>query len=524
MEFLDGIIQSIGDYTADAILITKAEPFDGEGPEIVWCNRSFEEHSGYTLDEIKGQTPRIMQTSLTSPESRSKIRSSLEKWEPVRIDMLNQKKDGTEFWVELSIMPVADDTGWYRYWVSVQRDVTDRVNREKELQRAREKAEQAARAKDCFMAVMSHEIRTPLNGLMGMLSLIDRNTVDADTADKLSICDESAKNLATLLNDVLDLTKIETGNIELEQQVFDIRDMTGVVDQMMQTFAHNKDIETILDIDGVHSPILTGDPVRLRQIVGNLVSNAVKFTEHGSVSVKLWQDPVEGGENPSVTTLYGSVTDTGTGIPADKLEIIFERFEQVDTSIRREHDGPGVGLAICRQLARKMGGDVTVTSTLGKGSTFDFRVVLGQARQDRRQQPSEGKPVDYDFTEKRVMIVEDHPINQLLVKKLVTNEGMTPTVYPNGAEALEALSEGDDQPDIILCDIHMPILDGYGFVTKLRASAAGQQHSTLPVIAVTADEMAGEKEKCLDLGFTDYVPKPIDKDALFEAIANSLAA
>jgi PAS domain S-box-containing protein len=366
---LGWVVESLAMHTDDAVLITEAEPIGLPGPRIVYCNEAFSRITGYKSQEVVGQTPRILQGPDTDPAHRQVLRDALATWTPIRQEILNYRKDGTPFWVDLSLRPVADEAGFFRYWVGVQRDTTESRAHTAALERALEIANAANEAKLRFIATLNHEIRTPMNGVMGMAALMaDDDLPDAQRA-RLNILRESCGQLMSMIDNVLDFAKDQEGMLPHTAAPFDLRRLCeGVVD-LCRGHAGTKPVVVRLDWCASLPPRVVGDEVRVRQVLLNLLGNAAKFTDRGAVTLSVDATPVDGADHLRLAFI---VRDTGPGIPSAHLEKIFDPFTQADQSPTRAHGGTGLGLPISRSIARRMGGDVTVSSQEGKGSVFTF--------------------------------------------------------------------------------------------------------------------------------------------------------
>lgn len=378
-----------------------------------------------------------------------------------------------------------------------------------DLSLARDAAEAASEAKSAFLATMSHEIRTPLNGVLGMTQAMSMDDLTGPQRERLEVVRESAVALLALLNDVLDLSKIEAGKLDLETIEFDLGEVMRGAHQAFTALANKKGLSFALDSAGAEGVYL-GDPTRVRQILYNLLSNAVKFTEQGEIRV---QADLDGGG------LRLTVTDTGPGIPADKLDLLFAKFTQVDASTTRRYGGTGLGLSICRQLAELMGGGITVQSTVGKGTAFT--VVLPLPRVDEARGPAvlvAPSPTAVDRPLK-VLAAEDNTVNQLVLKTLLHHIGVAPVVVGDGAAALEAWEA--EAWDLILMDVQMPMLDGVGATRAIRdlERQSGRPHTM--IIALSANAMSHQVAGYLDAGMDGHLAKPIEVAKLFEVVQSA---
>jgi signal transduction histidine kinase len=377
---------------------------------------------------------------------------------------------------------------------------------------ARQAAEDANRAKSDFLTVMSHEIRTPLNGVLGMAQAMDLDPLPALQRDRLRVIRESGSALMDLLDDLLDISRIEAGRLLLENQDFDMRAVAEAAHTAFVAEARAKSLSFTLEIDAAAEGLWRGDAARVRQILSNLISNAVKFTHAGAVTVQILR---------SATGLRFEVADTGIGIAPDRVARLFEKFVQADGSATRAYGGAGLGLAICQELCRAMGGAVTVGSAPGHGSTFAVELPL---RQVERPAP---EPIPLDLPRAlsdgtmRVLAAEDNPVNQMVLKAILAQFGLEPTIVENGAEAVRAWESA--HWDIILMDVQMPMMDGPTATMTIRAREAVLGRARTPILAVTANTMAHQLASYRAAGMDDVVPKPLNVTELFTAIAAAVA-
>jgi len=436
--------------------------------------------------------------------------------------------DGRIITGETNGVPVFNPEGELLGYRGVTRDVTERQRAQEEQRQARETAEAADKAKSEFLANMSHEIRTPINGIVGMTSLLldtDLSEEQREYAQTVTTCTQV---LMEVINDILDFSKIEAGKLDLEMIDLDLATVVDEVIRMLSKVAANKHLALIEQIDPAVPRQVRGDPGRLRQVLVNLVNNAIKFTEAGSVTIGVSLD----GENGGDVTVRFEVTDTGIGIPADRQARLFQAFTQADASTTRRYGGTGLGLAICRKLAAMMGGTIGLESEVGVGSTFWFTAVF--KKQIPAAQPEAADPgaaAETGVTTRppaapaggclaaarrgslRILVAEDNPVNQTVVLRFLQKMGFAADAVSTGAQALRAL---EDHPyDLVLMDVHMPEMDGLEATRAIRQSG---RWPGLPVIGLTASAMQGDQDRGLQAGMDDYLTKPVSAHALEQAI------
>ena len=381
------------------------------------------------------------------------------------------------------------------------------------LREERERALEAARAKSTFIAVTSHELRTPMNGLLGMAHALSRSNLEAPQREQVRLMIKSGDNLMQLLNDVLDLSRIEAGKVELIPEPFDLQETVDDIVNAWRDVAVVKNLDLSIRFDAEVPTWIEGDALRVRQVLMNLISNALKFVVEGGVDLHVYAPhaPTSGGQE-----IFFAVRDTGPGVPPEAAGRVFESFTQADGTISRRHGGAGLGLTISRALARQMGGDLTL-APCDTGACFIFSIRAPEAEP---QQAIEATRDDDDsMTSVRVLMAEDNAINQLVVKTMLEATGLSLTVVENGQAALEAMAGGGF--DCVLMDINMPVMDGITALGAIRAGAAGDPN--LPVIALTASTMAGDRERFLKMGFNDHLGKPVKPAALITAIARAVS-
>jgi len=382
---------------------------------------------------------------------------------------------------------------------------------ERELVRGIEAAELAGRAKSEFLANMSHEIRPPLNGILGMTELLASTPLDATQTEYVQTTRSSATHLLGLVNDVLDFSKIEAGRLELEKTTFSLRDVIGEIAAIVRPKIVEKGIDLTVDIASDLRDLFVGDPTRVRQIVLNLVGNAVKFTEEGSITIFVDSQPTATG----ASRVRLAVRDTGIGIPPERASVIFDKFTQADSTTTRKFGGSGLGLAIVRELASLMGGEVSVRSKPGLGSEFSVELMLEPAVESALAAPDAPARADVVAKGLRVLLVEDNAVNRRVCEALLDRLGCSVVSAADGALAVEQVRTATF--DVILMDCQMPVMDGFEATRAIRA-LPGPGRDT-PILALTADALPEVRERCLALGMNDYVTKPISSAQLAAALA-----
>ncbi len=493
------------------VLFTLSRLDDGRYLEV---NDHFVQVSGFSREEVLGRTS--IELGWLLPEERDRLLKRLrEQGHVVGMELRVWAKDGRP--VDCLYHGEIIETREGRQLLSLALDISERKRMEESLKAAKEAAEAASRAKSEFLANMSHEIRTPLNGILGMLQIIKQSALAPDLAEYLSLAAQSGQRLTRLLSDILDLSSIEAEKVAIVERVFSPAAVLKSVQDIFLALGREKGLPLRAALDPATPRYLVGDELRLTQILTNLVGNAFKYTVQGEVSVDLAVQP--GPRAPGCRLLL-TVRDTGIGIPADKIEAIFESFTQADSSKTRSHQGAGLGLSIVKRLVELMGGGITVDSMVGRGTTF-FCTVGCRLPEAGELAPSPAKDPAKDpasVSGLTILLAEDDAMNQMSTKRLLEYGGHAILAVSDGQEALEALARRDF--DLILMDIQMPNMDGLEATRRIRAS--GGRH--VPIVAMTAYAMVGDRERFLEAGMDDYIAKPVDLDELNQVLARVMAS
>jgi PAS domain S-box-containing protein len=511
------------EQSPESIVITNADA------EIEYVNTAFTRVTGYHTDDVVGQNPRILQSERTTADNYDTMWATLSRGDTWKGEFYNRKKNGEEYTEYAFVTPLRQADGTVTHYVAIKEDITEKKRlateldahrhhleelvdqRTHELQEARQHAEAANIAKSSFLANMSHEIRTPLNAILGLTYLLRAEATVGDQ-DRLRKIDNAGRHLLSIINDILDISKIEAGKVELEHHDFNVASVLDHVTSILRESANDKG----LSIDAKTHSVptwLRGDMVRLRQALLNLAGNAIKFTDQGGIKLRalLLEDS---GEDLLVRF---EVEDSGVGIAPDRLERLFQAFEQADLSTTRQYGGTGLGLAITRRLAELMGGDAGAESTPGEGSTFWFSAKLqrghGVLPETETLAEDSEEALRQSRSGARLLLAEDNVINREVALELLHSVGLTVDAAEDGVEALELAAHR--RYDLVLMDLQMPNLDGLQATRALRGLEGWEQ---TPILAMTANAFADDRRACLEAGMNDFIPKPVDPSELFKKL------
>ncbi len=518
------------EQSPEAILITSL------AGEIEYVNKAFELSSGYGRAEVMGQNPRILHSGNTPPETYETMWDALANGETWQGELFNKRKDGTEYTELAVITPIRMDDGTVSQYMAVKKDITERKKNAKELEHyrnhleelverrthelgaARDIAEAANRSKSTFLANMSHEIRTPMNGILGMAHVLRRGDVTAVQAGQLDKIATSGRHLLSIINDILDLAKIEAGRLVLEETDFVLTDVLDGINVLVEDNIRTKGLSLHIDIAGMPQT-LCGDPTRLSQALVNYLGNATKFTEKGDITLKARML----AQTDLGYLLRFEVSDTGIGMTEPQRVGLFAPFQQADSSTTRKFGGTGLGLAITRRIAELMGGEVGVESAPGQGSTFWMTARLGKGKcgaLNIEQKPTENAEdiLLRDHAGAAILLVEDDAVNQEVALEWLRDVGITAAVAFNGREAVR-LAEQNDYA-LILMDVQMPGMDGLEATRVIRAMPG---RANTPILSMTANAFDEDRRACFESGMNDFVPKPMDPDQLYSILLKWLS-
>ena len=493
-------------HATDGVVISGA---DGR---IQWVNPTFAARTGLQPDEVVGRAPGELLVSLGSDTATMRrVAEAVSERQHIRTDVRYKSTSGEPIVVETQMTPILADDGSLSGYIAVERDVSEAKQREAELAEAKAVAEEALQAKTRFLATMSHEVRTPLNGIIGTADLLARTALDRDQTDYVDTLVQSGDALLTIVNDILEMTRLEDGRVDLVEAPFYVAGTIEAVVRLMRPAAEGRGLRIESAVSPELSSHFAGDAGRLRQILLNLTGNAIKFTERGEVRLSVTRS--DDGMIEFV------VTDTGIGIAPDRVEAVFESFAQEDSLTSRRFGGTGLGLTISRMLARTMGGDLVAVSSPGRGSTFTVRLPLRPA--DAAAEP-DSSPVEASRAEllpgSKILVAEDNKANRFLISRFLADAGCEVRFAEDGRMAVEAFA--DERPDVVLMDVSMPVMDGLAATREIRRLE--RDGPPCPILGVTANAFEEDRRRCIDAGMTGFVPKPVRRAEVLAALADAL--
>ncbi|MEI6898331.1 MAG: response regulator [Bacteroidota bacterium] len=482
--------------------------------KIRYANQSFCAMSGYCTDELKG----VVAEDLFMKDKDADRNTILEKhkarqdgqYDAYEVNVTN--RTGESKWWLISGAPMYDDDGIVIGSIGIHLDITLQKDLEFNLTEAKKFAEETAHAKEVFLANMSHEIRTPMNAILGLGKQLLKTPLDSQQESFLKAINTAADNLIVIINDILDFSKIEAGKMPLEKIGFNMKGLCMQVERILSQNAKSKGLDFIIEADETIAPVLIGDPFRVNQVLLNLISNSIKFPEKGNIRLSCHV------LNTTEThqELMISVEDTGIGIDKKYLKSIFQKFTQENVNMARKFGGTGLGMAITQQLVGLMKGTITIDSIKGSGTKIDIRITFPKGQKSDLPVQEKVPANIEELRNKKILLVEDNQINRLVARSILKIYGVQVTEASDGQIAVDLLKSSNF--DIVLMDMQMPVMDGLEATRIIRAEV----NSTIPIIALTANALKGEQDKCMEAGMNDFISKPFDESRLLEVILKYL--
>ncbi|WP_293299273.1 PAS domain-containing hybrid sensor histidine kinase/response regulator [Pedobacter sp. UBA4863] len=480
--------------------------------EITWVNEALEQLIGYSAAELSGKMlGDVLSNDETDRQVILQARAASEHKKSFSIEVLAQKKDGTSIWLAVANTPIINSKNKIERYIELITDITERKQVERDIIQAKEQATQLSEAKEMFLSVMSHEIRTPLNAIIGMTHLLIENDPKPSQTEDLNILKFSGENLLNIINDVLDFTKIETGNLHLEYLPVNLQLLCNDIISSLKVNATKQQNILSLNFDKQIPTLVSADKLRLYQVLMNLLGNAIKFTTNGRVELTVKMQH----ESTTKVDVYFEVKDNGIGIPLDKKDYIFETFTQARADISRKYGGTGLGLAITKKLLKLYQSDIKVDSVEGKGASFSFVIGFDKVTQVETQEKL--RPVVFDG--KRVLIVDDNEINILIAKRILIKWGLVLDFAADGYEAIEKITK--NKYDLVFMDIKMPGITGFETTTIIRGMEE-KYYKTLPIVALTASTLHNEESKFKESGMNGHILKPFNPSEIKKVLAQFL--
>ncbi|MBM7069370.1 ATP-binding protein [Actibacterium sp. 188UL27-1] len=481
---------------------------------IFWVNGAFEQMMGYDLQQVAGRAIEDFVATDTDPAELDRLAQARISRTAQNAQLAHICKGGDRIWLSTNLTPLLDKTGSLMAVVVVQRDVTASKEREAALAQAREHALDVAKAKDAFLATISHELRTPMNAIIATCDMLRETPMTTDQDGHVQMISVAGEALLAIINDVLDFSKLEAGKLDISANPFSPGDCVAGAVQLLTPLADQKGLSLFITLPPDLPKAVIGDDGRLRQVLLNLIGNAIKFTDAGSIQVTVSGQVVDREYRATFT-----VADTGLGISADRIDHVFDAFTQADASISRRFGGTGLGLSIVKRLVQAMGGEVAVHSQMPGGSTFtiDLSFAIAAAQVTAPHQPMAALPASL-----HILVADDNRTNRLLLQRMLEPMGITITQAADGAEAVAAFV--DTPPDLVLMDMSMPEMNGLDATIAIRQYETHAARERCPIIALTANAFAEDRQSCLSAGMDDHLAKPIRKVTLVNAILAQLPA
>lgn len=508
-------LHSAIEQSADMVIITNKYGI------IEYVNSALCQKMGYSKDELIGQPPSIFKSSKTEYTVYQSMWKSLNEKKTWQGRLINLTKAGNEIPISMSATPALDAKGKIFSYVSIQKDITNEVALENKLNSIAEKEKEANRAKSLFLANMSHEIRTPMNAVLGVGQLLKETQLTTEQENALEIFEKAGKNLLQIINDILDLSKIEAGQIVLEKVSFDLLKTAQDAVDIFSVEAAKKDLALTLNCSSsIKNCFYSGDPTRIKQILSNLISNAIKFTKTGGVEIT-----IDTNSTSKKGNFLFSVRDTGIGIQKNRQHLIFDRFSQADSSINRNYGGTGLGLAISKNFVELMSGEIWFESTQNVGTTFYFTLSLEESSQLGLKNTINLNHVDLSTLNKlHLLIVDDSEDNIFLIRNFLKQTPWTIDAAMDGKTAVNMATTGNIKYDLILMDMEMPIMNGVEATELIRTIEKDTAVREIPIVAFTAHAIEEFKSQMIRAGCNDCITKPIKKDTLIKIIIQHTTA
>lgn len=482
--------------------------------EVTWVNEAFEQLVGYSFNELSGK---MLGDFISSPEADYSViqeaRLKAKNKESYVIEIQVEKKDGSPIWLSIANTPIFNDNGNVERQIELVSDITYRKQVEQEILLAKEQAIQLSQAKEMFLSVMSHEIRTPLNAVIGMTYILLDNDPKPSQIEDLNILKFSSENLLNLINDILDFTKIESGNLQLESIPFNLGNLTHDIVTSLQVSAHKNGNRLNLIFEKDIPSEIVGDKIRLYQIIVNLLGNAIKFTDNGYIDLIVKLE----SETEDQVVIHFEIKDTGIGIPKDRQTHIFETFAQAKADISRKYGGTGLGLAITKKLLQLLHSEIIVESEEGKGSTFSFSIAYNKLANSKSLHVKYNQ--NLEFTGKYILLVDDNEINALIAKRIFTKWGLIMDFASDGFQAINKITA--NKYDLVFMDIKMPGIDGFETASIIR-DIPGDYYKNLPIIALTASTLSNENARFKESGINAHLLKPFNPDEVKKTLCSFL--